>query len=134
TLSPEEVARAIRDVGIGFMFAPVFHTATRSVQPIRLELKMRTFFNYLGPLTNPARAEIQVAGTWSEAAAEKVAGALVRLGVARAFVVHGSDGLGEVTISGSSTVFSVECGRVERLSLAPEDFGFDRQPLAAIEA
>jgi anthranilate phosphoribosyltransferase len=133
TLSPEEVARAIRYVGIGFMFAPIFHTATRSVQPIRLELKMRTFFNYLGPLTNPARAEMQVAGTWSEAAAEKVAGALARLGVGRAFVVHGSDGLGELTITGSSTVFSVECESVERLTLAPEDFGLDRQPLAAIQ-
>jgi len=133
TLSPEEVARAIRDVGIGFMFAPVFHSATRSVQPIRLELKMRTFFNYLGPLTNPARAEMQVAGTWSEAAAGKVAGALARLGAGRAFVVHGSDGLGELTISGESTMFSVECGRVERMTVSPEDFGLDRQPLAEIQ-
>jgi anthranilate phosphoribosyltransferase len=132
-LSPEEVARAIRDVGIGFMFAPVFHAATRSVQPIRLELKMRTFFNYLGPLTNPAGAEMQVAGTWSDTAAEKVAGALARLGVGRAFVVHGSDGLGELTITGASTMFSVQCGKVERLTVSPEDFGFTRQPLAAIQ-
>jgi anthranilate phosphoribosyltransferase len=132
-LSPEEVARAIRDVGIGFMFAPVFHSATRNVQPIRLELKMRTLFNYLGPLTNPAGAEIQVAGTWSESAAAKVAGALGRLGAGRAYVVHGSDGLGELTITGPSIVFSAEAGKVTQTTLAPEDFGFARHPLSAIQ-
>src|SRR5437667_222370 len=99
-VEPELVARAIREAGIGFLFAPSFHGATRNVQPVRIELKMRTAFNYLGPLTNPARAEIQVAGTWSDEAAEKIAGAMARLGSHRAYVVHGSDGLGELTITG----------------------------------
>jgi anthranilate phosphoribosyltransferase len=126
-VEPEVVARAIREAGIGFLFAPVFHGATRNVQPVRLELKMRTAFNYLGPLTNPARAEIQVAGTWSDDAAEKIAGAMARLGSVRAYVVHGSDGLGELTITGPSTVFAVQHGAVSRMEVVPEDFGLKRQ-------
>jgi anthranilate phosphoribosyltransferase len=127
-VEPEVVARAIREAGIGFLFAPAFHGATRNVQPVRIELKMRTAFNFLGPLTNPARAEIQVAGTWSDEAAEKIAGALARLGSHRAYVVHGSDGLGELTITGPSTVFAVQHGGVSRMELSPEDFGLKRQP------
>ena len=87
-VEPEVVARAIREAGIGFLFAPSFHGATRNVQPVRIELKMRTAFNFLGPLTNPARAEIQVAGTWSDEAAEKIAGAMARLGC-HAIGTHG---------------------------------------------
>jgi anthranilate phosphoribosyltransferase len=132
TVEPETVARAIREVGIGFLFAPTFHGATRNVQPVRIELKMRTAFNFLGPLTNPARAEIQVAGTWSDEAAEKIAGAMARLGSVRAYVVHGSDGLGELTLGGPSTVFAVQHGAVSRLELVPEDFGLPRQPITAI--
>ncbi len=131
-LTPEEVARAIRNAGIGFLFAPAFHQATKNVQPVRLELKMRTLFNYLGPLTNPARAEMQVAGTWSDDAAEKIAGALARLGIERACVVHGSDGLGELTVTAPSTAFRVEGGAVERITVKPEDFGLSRHPLEAI--
>jgi anthranilate phosphoribosyltransferase len=127
-VEPEVVARAIREAGIGFLFAPSFHGATRNVQPVRIELKMRTAFNYLGPLTNPARAEIQVAGTWSDETAEKIAGAMARLGSHRAFVVHGSDGLGELTITGPSTVFAVQHGAVSRLELSPEDFGLKQRP------
>jgi anthranilate phosphoribosyltransferase len=127
-VDPEMVARAIREVGIGFLFAPAYHGATRHVQPVRIELKMRTAFNYLGPLTNPARAEIQVVGTWSDDAAEKIAGALARLGSTRAYVVHGSDGLGELTISGPSTVFAVQHGAVSRVEVTPEDFGIRQQP------
>jgi anthranilate phosphoribosyltransferase len=126
-IEPEMVARAIREVGIGFLFAPTFHGATRKVQPIRLELKMRTAFNFLGPLTNPARAEIQVAGTWSDEAAEKIAGAMARLGSHCGYVVHGSDGLGELTITGPSTVFAVQHGAVSRIELSPADFGLSVQ-------
>jgi anthranilate phosphoribosyltransferase len=126
-VEPEVVARAIREIGIGFLFAPSFHGATRNVQPIRIELKMRTAFNFLGPLTNPARAEIQVAGTWSDEAAEKIAGAMARLGSHRAYVVHGSDGLGELTITGPSTVFAVQHGDVSRIELSPADFGLEAQ-------
>jgi anthranilate phosphoribosyltransferase len=131
-VDPEMVARAIREVGIGFLFAPAYHGATRHVQPVRIELKMRTAFNYLGPLTNPARAEIQVVGTWSDDAAEKIAGALARLGSTRAYVVHGSDGLGELTISGPSTVFAVQHGAVSRVEVTPEDFGIRQQPCNVI--
>src|SRR5580692_730378 len=126
-IDPATVARAIREVGIGFLFAPLFHGATRNVQPVRLELKMRTAFNFLGPLTNPARAEIQVAGTWSDEAAEKIAGAMTRLGSQRGYVVHGSDGLGELTITGPSTVFAVQHGSVSRVELSPMDFGLSVQ-------
>jgi anthranilate phosphoribosyltransferase len=132
-IEPEMVARAIREVGIGFLFAPAFHGATRNVQPVRIELKMRTAFNFLGPLTNPARAEIQVAGTWSDDAAEKIAGAMARLGSHRGYVVHGSDGLGEVTITGPSTVFSIAHGVVSRMELSPRDFGLAVQSGVGIQ-
>ncbi len=126
--SPEQVAASIRTAGIGFLFAPAFHTAMKHVQPVRLELKMRTAFNYLGPLSNPARAEVQVTGTWSDEAAEKIAGALARLGLERGYVVHGSDGLGELTVTGPALVFDVRSGTLSRLTLAPEDFGLPRHP------
>lgn len=132
-IEPEMVARAIREVGIGFLFAPTFHGATRNVQPVRIELKMRTAFNFLGPLTNPARAEIQVAGTWSDEAAEKIAGAMARLGSHRGYVVHGSDGLGELTITGPSTVFAVTQGAVSRMELSPRDFGLAVQSEVGIQ-
>jgi anthranilate phosphoribosyltransferase len=132
-IDPATVARAIRDVGIGFLFAPLFHGATRSVQPVRLELKMRTAFNFLGPLTNPARAEIQVAGTWSDEAAEKIAGAMARLGLHRGYVVHGSDGLGELTITGSSSVFAIQHGAITRIELSPVDFGLEPQSAEGIQ-
>ncbi|MDQ1472906.1 MAG: anthranilate phosphoribosyltransferase [Bryobacterales bacterium] len=129
---PQVVANSIRDVGIGFLFAPSFHQAVRHVQPTRLELKFRTAFNFLGPLTNPARAEMQVAGTWSDEAARKIAGTLAVLGLSRGYVVHGSDGLGEVTVTGPSTVFSIRRGEVEQMTLTPEDFGFEPRPLDSI--
>lgn len=133
-IEPDMVARAIREVGIGFLFAPSFHGATRNVQPVRLELKMRTAFNFLGPLTNPARAEVQVSGTWSEEAAEKIAGAMARLGAHRGYVVHGSDGLGELTITGPSTVFAIQHGTVSRIELSPHDFGIAVQSADGIQA
>jgi anthranilate phosphoribosyltransferase len=131
-VTPEVAAAAIRDAGIGFLFAPAFHSAMKHVQPVRLELKMRTAFNYLGPLSNPARAEIQVTGTWSNEAAEKIAGALARLGLERGYVVHGSDGLGELTVTGPALVFDVRAGEVKRMTLTPEDFGLPRHPFEAL--
>jgi anthranilate phosphoribosyltransferase len=131
-IDPATAARAIEEAGIGFLFAPTFHGSTRHVQPIRIELKMRSAFNFLGPLTNPAGAEMQVAGTWSDDAAEKIAGALARLGRERGYTVHGSDGLGEVTITGPSTVFSIEKGAVTQQTLHPEDFGFNPQASESI--
>jgi len=119
----EEMARAIREVGIGFLFAPAIHTAMKHAQPVRAELKMRTAFNLLGPLTNPAGATAQLVGAPSEAAAELIAGALAELGLERGFVVHGSDGLDEITTTGATLAFEVIGGRVERRCLQPGMFG-----------
>jgi len=132
-LPPEKVAQAIREIGIGFLFAPAIHTATRHAHPVRIELKMRTVFNLLGPLTNPANATAQLVGAPSLHAAELMAGALAELGLERGFVVHGSDGLDEITTTGTTTAFEIREGRVERRMLAPEDFGVERANLSALK-
>src|SRR5207237_2362172 len=95
-LGPEQVARCIADVGFGFMFAPVHHQATRFVVPVRKELAVRTIFNFLGPLTNPAGATRQLVGVSDPAYLDTIAGALARLGVGRALVVSSDDGLDEM--------------------------------------
>src|SRR5215471_12223913 len=120
---PEHAARAIREVGIGFLFAPAVHTAMKHAQPVRTDLKMRTVFNLLGPLTNPAGATAQLVGAPSEKAAELMAGALAALGLQRGFVVHGHDGLDEITTTGPTSAWEVRDGRVERRELEPGDFG-----------
>jgi anthranilate phosphoribosyltransferase len=125
-LAPADSARAIRQVGIGFLFAPHVHTAMKHANPVRLDLKMRTFFNLLGPLTNPAGASAQLAGVPSERAGELISGALAALGLARGFVVHGSDGLDEITTTGPTLVFEIRHGKVERRTLEPEDFAVRR--------
>jgi anthranilate phosphoribosyltransferase len=122
-LTPEQAGRSIREVGIGFLFAPAIHVAMKYAQPVRVELKMRTVFNLLGPLTNPAGATAQLAGAPSPAAAELMAGALARLGMKRGFVVHGCDGLDEITTTGPTLVFDVREGTVVRRTLSPGDFG-----------
>jgi len=121
--SAEEAARAIREVGIGFLFAPSVHTAMKHAGPVRRELKMRTVFNLLGPLTNPAGATAQLAGAPSPHAAELMAGALAQLGLRHGFVVHGSDGLDEITTTGPTLLYEVRDGKVERRELEPADFG-----------
>jgi anthranilate phosphoribosyltransferase len=132
-LPPEKVAQAIREIGIGFLFAPAIHTATRHAHPVRIELKMRTVFNLLGPLTNPANATAQLVGAPSVHAAELMAGALAELGLERGFVVHGSDGLDEITTTGTTTAFEIREGRVERRTLSPEDFGVVREEGSALK-
>ena len=122
-LSADEAAHAIRLIGIGFLFAPAFHPAMRHAQPARQELKMRTVFNLLGPLTNPAGASRQLIGAPSESAAMLMAQALAGLEPERAFVVHGSDGMDEVTICGATAVFEVQGGQVRRHEWTPADFG-----------
>lgn len=129
-LSPEDAARAIREIGIAFLFAPAYHAATRHVQAVRRELRMRTVFNLLGPLANPAGANLQVLGTTTEHNAELIAGALSHLGTRRGFVVHGRDGLDEVTTTGETVAFEVQYGQIEKLILVPEDFGLPRAELA----
>lgn len=123
---PVEAARAIREVGIGFLFAPAYHPAMKHAQPARVELKMRTVFNLLGPLTNPAGATAQLVGAPSVAAAELMAEALAALGLERGFVAHGADGLDEITTTGPTLLLEVRPGRVERQRVTPEEFGVRR--------
>lgn len=122
TFSPERAARAIREVGIGFLFAPHAHSAMKHAAPVRAELKMRTALNLLGPLTNPAGADTQLAGAPSDHTAELIAGALAQLGLRRGFVVHGWDGLDEITTTGPTLAFEIRGASVERRVLEPEDF------------
>jgi anthranilate phosphoribosyltransferase len=125
-LTADQMASSIRDVGIGFLFAPAIHTATKHAQPARLELKMRTVFNILGPLTNPAGASAQLAGAPSAEAAALMAEALAALGLRSGFVVHGSDGLDEITTTGPTLAFEIRNGAVTRRTFTPEDFGVAR--------
>jgi anthranilate phosphoribosyltransferase len=122
-MPPGMTGRAIREVGIGFLFAPAVHTAMKHAQPVRVELKMRTVFNLLGPLTNPAGATAQLIGAPSAKAAELMAGAAAGLGLERGFVVHGSDGLDEITTTGPTQVWEIHQGKVTARTLEPRDFG-----------
>ena len=131
SLEVADLARCVREVGIGFLFAPLLHPAMKFAQPARLELKMRTVLNLLGPLTNPARATAQLIGAPSPEAAALMAHALAGLGIENAFVVHGSDGLDEVTTTGPTLVFHVRGTRVEKQTWTPEDFGV---PVSNIES
>jgi len=126
---PERVAQAIREIGIGFLFAPLLHPAMKHAQAARLELKMRTVFNLLGPLTNPAGATRQLIGAPSAHAAELLATALAGLGSERAFVVFGSDGLDEVTTTGPTLVFEIIGHDVRSFQWKPADFGVPRADL-----
>jgi anthranilate phosphoribosyltransferase len=123
SLAPDRAAQAIREIGIGFLFAPLLHPAMKHAQPARVELKMRTVFNLLGPLTNPAGATRQLIGAPSAHAAELMANALAGLGPERAFIVHGSDGLDEVTTTGSTLVFEVTGASIRSCTWTPDDFG-----------
>jgi anthranilate phosphoribosyltransferase len=128
-LDAEGVARCLREAGIGFMFAPKFHPAMRFAGPVRREIGIRTAFNILGPLTNPARARHQVLGVASPALAEKLARALSRLDTAHALVVHGEGGVDELSLSGPSLIYEVRGGQEPRpFQLAPEDVGLERAP------
>ncbi|HKN62042.1 MAG TPA: anthranilate phosphoribosyltransferase [Candidatus Acidoferrales bacterium] len=131
-LPPANVARAIEKVGIGFLFAPAMHSATRNAAKVRRELGFRTVFNLLGPLTNPAEASAQVVGVYDAGVTELMAHALGELGVKRAFVVHGADGLDEISISGETHVSELRDGAVRNYMLTPEDFGVRRAALEAI--
>jgi anthranilate phosphoribosyltransferase len=131
-LPPERVGRSIDEVGIGFLFAPAMHQATRHAMTVRHELKVRTVFNLLGPLTNPAGASVQVAGVYHRGVVELVARALGELGVRRAFVVHGADGLDEISISGETHVSELSSGVVRSYTVTPEDFSLPRAPLESI--
>jgi anthranilate phosphoribosyltransferase len=125
-LRPEAVARCIQEIGFGFMFAPAHHGATRFVVPVRKELAVRTIFNFLGPLTNPAGATRQVIGVSDPAFLEVIARALGRLGAKRALVVSSADGLDELSTSGATHVVEVDDGDVRTYEVVPEDVGLPR--------
>lgn len=132
SLTPERAGQAIREVGIGFLFAPLMHPAMKHAQPARAELKVRTVFNLLGPLTNPARATRQLIGAPSLPMAELMACALAGLAIERAFIVHGSDGLDEVTTTGPTVIFEVEGPGVRSFQWTPEDFGIEPVNIEAL--
>src|ERR1700722_9593852 len=131
-ISPERAAQCLHEVGICFLYAPNLHPAMKQVQTVRRELRMRTMFNLLGPLTNPARASGQVVGVYSLDLVEKLAEALSMLGLHRALVVHGLDGLDEVTITGPTRVADARDGTVKTYEVTPEEFGMKRATLADI--
>jgi len=130
-MAPEEAADAVRDIGLGFLFAPHLHPAMKNVQGVRRELRMRTVFNLLGPLANPARAQTQVIGAPSAEFARVIAEALAELGTGHSYVVHGG-GLDEVSTAGSTDVYEVWTGRVEKSVWMPEGFGVPRASLDAL--
>lgn len=132
-LEPEKVARCIEELGFGFMFAPKFHPAMASVARPRRELGIRTIFNLLGPMTNPAGALRQLMGVYSENLTEKLAEVLLKLGTKRAFIVHGKDGTDEITITDLTKVTEIKEGEIKSYIISPEDFGLRRTPFSEIK-
>jgi anthranilate phosphoribosyltransferase len=125
-LNAQQVGRCIAQAGIGFMFAPAHHPAMKNVGPTRVELGTRTIFNLLGPLSNPAGVKRQMIGVFSKHWIEPMAQVLKNLGAESIWVVHGSDGLDEITISGPTSVAALENGKIRNFEIAPEDAGLDR--------
>jgi anthranilate phosphoribosyltransferase len=131
-LAPEAIAQCIGEAGIGFMFAPAHHPAMKHVGPTRVELGTRTIFNLLGPLSNPAGVKRQMVGVFSRQWVEPLAKVLGRLGSERALVVHGSDGLDEITTAGPTSVASLENGTVRTFEISPEDVGLPKADPAVL--
>ncbi|MBI1734677.1 MAG: anthranilate phosphoribosyltransferase [Candidatus Rokubacteria bacterium] len=132
-LTPAKVARCIDEVGIGFLYAPLLHTAMKHVMAARREMGVRTVFNMLGPLTNPASANAQVIGVYSASLTEPLARVLAELGTYRAFVVHGSDNLDEISNTGDSKISEVREGVVRTYTVRPEDFGLARAAITDLQ-
>ena len=131
-LPAARLAECLDKIGIAFLYAPAMHSAMKYVQPARRELRLRTVFNLLGPLTNPAHASAQVVGVYSAALVEKLAEALSRLGLRRALVVHGADGLDEITITGPTRIAEVRQGAVHTYEVTPQEFRMECASLEAI--
>jgi anthranilate phosphoribosyltransferase len=132
-VSPETIARCIREAGIGFMFAPAHHSAMKHVGPARAELGFRTVFNLIGPLSNPAGVKRYLLGVFSPDWVEPLANVLNTLGAERAWVVHGHGGLDEISPSGETKVAAIENGAVTTFSVTPEDAGLKPHPVEAIK-
>jgi anthranilate phosphoribosyltransferase len=131
-LSPEMTEQCLAEVGLTFLFAPLFHSAMKYAIGPRREIGVRTIFNILGPLTNPAGAKHQILGVSRQELAEPMARVLGNLGSARAFVVHGADGLDEITTTGETHITVLERGHISRAVISPEQFGLRRAPLGAL--
>jgi anthranilate phosphoribosyltransferase len=131
-ISLHRCGEAIREIGLGFLFAQAAHSATRHATAARKQIGERTVFNLLGPLTNPAGAHSQLVGVYSAGVIDLMAATLAVLGVQRAFVVHGADGLDEISLSGETYVAELWDGAVERYTLTPEDFGMSRAPIETL--
>ncbi len=131
-VTPEIVGRCIDEIGIGFLFARALHGAMKHVAPVRAELKIRTAFNLLGPLTNPAGADAQIIGVYDRARVKDMAEVLHRLGTRHAFVVAGSDGLDEITLSGATYVAETTVQGVNTFEVTPADFGIKSNDTAAL--
>jgi anthranilate phosphoribosyltransferase len=128
----ERYGWAIREIGIGFLFAQAAHAAARHAAPARKQIGVRTVFNLLGPLTNPAGAQSQVVGVFSEDVIDLVAATLAELGIEHAYVVHGAGGLDEISLAGETMVAEVRGGAVRRFTVTPEEFGVARAPFESI--
>lgn len=131
-LPPEKVEKCLFETGFGFLFAPLFHPAMKYAIGPRREIGIRTIFNILGPLTNPAGAKRQVLGVFADKLTEPLASVLGNLGAEDVMVVHGEDGLDEITISDGTKVSRFRNGRVDNLYLSPEDFGLSRSPVSSL--
>src|SRR5579872_1812614 len=125
-LTPQQVSRCVTKAGIGFMFAPAHHPAMKNVNPTRVELATRTIFNLLGPLSNPAGVTRQMVGVFSRQWVQPLAQVLKNLGSESVWVVHGSDGLDEITLTGPTFVAALEKGSIRTFEISPEDVGFKR--------
>ena len=125
-VTPEQVESCINEVGVGFLFAPALHGAMKHAIGPRREIGIRTIFNILGPLTNPAGADRQVLGVYDEKLVEVLAKVLVKLGCQRGFVVHGQDGMDEITLTGPTRIAEINEGKVALSTIEPEDFGLRR--------
>lgn len=130
-LPPEQVEACVNEIGIGFLFAPLYHGAMKHCAAPRSEMGIRTLMNIMGPLSNPAGATIQILGVYDQALTEKLAQVLIRLGIQHCFVLHGKDGLDEITLTDFTYVSEGKAGRVSSYHIAPEDFGLT--PASPIE-
>ncbi|MBE7525996.1 anthranilate phosphoribosyltransferase [candidate division WWE3 bacterium] len=131
--TPQQVAQSVGEIGVGFMFAPNYHAAMKHAAPVRRELGIKTLFNILGPLTNPANAKRQVLGVFNADLVETLAHVLQRLGSEHVLIVHGSDGLDEITITGETRIGELKNGQVNVYTVRPEDFGLKTSPIEAIQ-
>lgn len=131
--TPQQIALSIQEIGVGFMFAPNYHSAMKHAAPVRRELGVKTLFNILGPLTNPAGAKKQVLGVFSVDLVETLAHVLQRLGSQHVLIVHGSDGLDEITITGKTHIGELKNNTIQSYTIQPEDFGFHSTPIQDIQ-